>query len=183
VVTDNPDLAGRLRRIRNHGESATQKYQWDILGSNLRMTDIAACLGLSQIRRRHQILGSRRDVIHRYMDQAVLAQFALPYYHSTSHQPNGFTFTVRLQNRNRVQRKLTEAGVETRVMWYPCLDRQPLYKVLPFRSGGRLENARSFSESCLSLPLHARLRTRDVCRIAAILEAAMCESSGGKAIC
>lgn len=180
VVTDNAGIANRLRQIRNHGESAKHKYRWDMLGSNFRMTDPAAAFGLSQLRRREQILRARRAVIQRYMAGEQLRQLALPAYRDPVHQPNGFAFTVLLQNRDHVQRQLAKAGIATRVMWSPCVDEQPLYQKLPWRRNKRLEHTRTFSRSCLSLPLHGELRVRDVHRVVAAVAAALDRPNRGK---
>ncbi len=52
-VTDDDDLAGRLQLIRNHGENATEELDDDditnIVGMNLRMTELSAAIGLAQL--------------------------------------------------------------------------------------------------------------------------------------
>ena len=50
VVTTNDDaLADRLRLLRNQGMRA--RYQYEMAGNNYRLTDLAAAVGLPQLRR------------------------------------------------------------------------------------------------------------------------------------
>ncbi|HLF80084.1 MAG TPA: DegT/DnrJ/EryC1/StrS family aminotransferase, partial [Dehalococcoidia bacterium] len=49
VTTNDPALATRLRRLRSHGES--ERYSSTELGYNYRLTDIAAAIGLVQLKR------------------------------------------------------------------------------------------------------------------------------------
>lgn len=76
IVTNDAQLATRMRRFRNHGittdhrqrtEQGTWYYEMIDLGWNYRLSDIQAALGLSQLRkvpewiRRRQIIASRYD--------------------------------------------------------------------------------------------------------------------------
>src|SRR3989442_1089489 len=49
LVTDDDDVAARSRLLRSHGEAS--KYQHVALGYNYRMTEIAAAIGLVQLRK------------------------------------------------------------------------------------------------------------------------------------
>lgn len=54
-VTDDPDLARRLRLIRNHAENAVEPLGLDppvnLVGFNFRMTELTAAVALEQLRR------------------------------------------------------------------------------------------------------------------------------------
>ena len=75
VLTDRDDLAERLRRFRNHGISTelAERRDWTYamveLGYNYRLTDIAAALGSSQIRRLESFLARRRELAARYLER------------------------------------------------------------------------------------------------------------------
>ena len=56
VTTNDPDLAARVRMIRNHGESVAEDGWTDaqlagLIGYNFRMTELTAALGLAQLRK------------------------------------------------------------------------------------------------------------------------------------
>lgn len=67
VVTENSELAERVRMLRNHGEVAVgfgsefQKVQRGILGMNLRMGEIEAAIGSVQLTKVDSLVTSRRE--------------------------------------------------------------------------------------------------------------------------
>ncbi len=75
VVTDDPDLAARMRLFRNHGistdhrqraEKGTWFYEMTDLGYNYRISDIQCSLGLSQLRKLPVWICRRRGIAMRY---------------------------------------------------------------------------------------------------------------------
>lgn len=158
IVTDDEELVSKLRQIRNHGELPGRKYIYDRLGGNFRMTDIAACLGLSQLTRMRQILEHRHRVIDAYLGNDKIRARAYCLHTDDNMVPNGFTFTVLLpQGRDALRRTLQVNGIETRIMWPVCVNEEPVYEQYPVKVVGNLDNAIQFSRSCLSLPVHCGL--------------------------
>jgi perosamine synthetase len=75
VTTDDPELADRLRRFRNHcmdtsgrerEESGGHSYTIEELGFNYRLTDIQSALGLTQLRKLDGFLTRRRELVALY---------------------------------------------------------------------------------------------------------------------
>lgn len=66
LVTNDDDVAMRSRLIRNHGENATEAYGiTDIsntIGSNYRLTEIQAAIGIEQFKRLDGFLKHRQDI-------------------------------------------------------------------------------------------------------------------------
>ncbi|MEK6324000.1 MAG: DegT/DnrJ/EryC1/StrS family aminotransferase [Acidobacteriota bacterium] len=170
IVTDDENLALLLRQIRNHGETPGKKYSYDVFGGNYRLTDLAASLGISQIRRKEQILSNRRQVISYYLEKDALRNLALEAYKDSRFKSNGFTFTILSQYRERLRETLSRHGIETRVMWPYCVDHQPVYGQLPFRLIGEVNSARYFSGTCVSLPVHSGISKEEIDYIAQVIE-------------
>jgi dTDP-4-amino-4,6-dideoxygalactose transaminase len=65
-VTDDDDLATRLRLIRNHGESCTEDAGvtdlTNLVGFNLRMTELCAAVGLEQLKKADALVGEREHI-------------------------------------------------------------------------------------------------------------------------
>ena len=65
VVTNNPDLAERIRLIRNHGESVIEtdnsKNLINIVGYNFRMGEIEAAIGIEQLKKLKSIVNQRQE--------------------------------------------------------------------------------------------------------------------------
>ena len=77
VVTDNDELAEKIRRLRDHGAAKTDLERhlnhggsllpsYDVLGFNYRMTDLQGALGVAQMSKLPQILEARRAAAARY---------------------------------------------------------------------------------------------------------------------
>ena len=89
IATSRPDLAGRLRRLREHGMSvsAADRHAANRVvieryletGFNFRMTDIQAAVGLVQLSRLDAIVARRRFLATRYRELlADVAGLVLP---------------------------------------------------------------------------------------------------------
>jgi len=129
IITPDPDLAARLRRLREHGMdvSAAARHaahqpvieRYLEVGYNYRMTDVQAAIGLVQLRRLGDIVTRRRQLARRY--QQLLGQIpglkmiADPAYGTTNFQsfwvalPDDFAVT-----RNELLQRLADAGVSAR---------------------------------------------------------------------
>ncbi len=57
VATGDDGLAARIKLLRSHGE--TEKYHYDVLGYNYRLTEFQAALGLMQLRRIERIIENK----------------------------------------------------------------------------------------------------------------------------
>jgi perosamine synthetase len=55
IVTNDDDLADRMRHFINHGENVAEN-----IGLNLRMPEVCAAIGLTQLSRAEDIIGRRR---------------------------------------------------------------------------------------------------------------------------
>jgi len=129
IITPDPDLAARLRRLREHGMDASAAARHAAhqpviehyleVGYNYRMTDVQAAIGLVQLRRLGDIVTQRRQLAQRYQrllgQIPGLAMIADPDYGSTNFQsfwvvlPDEFAVT-----RNELLQRLADAGVSAR---------------------------------------------------------------------
>jgi perosamine synthetase len=76
LTTGDADLAARMRRLREHGmtASAADRHhsstvtleEYDEVGFNYRMTDMQAAIGLVQLAKLEAVIGRRRELAARY---------------------------------------------------------------------------------------------------------------------
>jgi UDP-4-amino-4,6-dideoxy-N-acetyl-beta-L-altrosamine transaminase len=171
VLTDRDDLAERLRRFRNHGISTelADRRDWTYamveLGYNYRLTDIAAALGSSQIRRLDAFLVRRRALAARYL--AKLADhpaLELPALASDAEPAWHFLFArLRLDrlaaDRATIFRALRAENIGVNVHYIP-VHTHPYYRErFP---GLSLPVAEAQYERLLTLPLYAGMTDRDL---------------------
>lgn len=162
VTTDDPQVAALLRRLRDHGRCG--RYQHDLLAYNWRLTDIAAALGLVQLRRLEEMNDRRREnarYLSRHLRGVVLPR-ERPGCRHVYHQ-----YTVRVPGgrRDALLAHLRQRGIGAEVYYPTPIHRQPLYQERGYRD--RLPVAERLAGEVLSLPVHPSLRREELDRIAA----------------
>ncbi|MCI8562762.1 MAG: DegT/DnrJ/EryC1/StrS family aminotransferase [Lachnospiraceae bacterium] len=166
---EDEELYQRYQLLSLHGQSKdafakTQGGAWeyDILEPSYKcnMTDIAAGIGLAQMKRYQGILARRKALIGKY-DTALkgLGIEVLGHYNDR-YQSSGHLYMVRvpgisLLQRDRIIRKMAEAGVACNVHYKP-LPMMTAYKNLGFDIADYPNAYRRF-ENEITLPLHTRL--------------------------
>jgi dTDP-4-amino-4,6-dideoxygalactose transaminase len=148
----------RLSRLyRNQGME--KRYQNELVGFNLRMTDIHAAIGRAQLK--HLLKWSKKRQDNAMALSKQLENVATPIV------PIGFShvfhqYTIRVsKNRDIFAEKLTQSGIGNSV-YYPT----PVHKLPAFSSSLSLPQTQIATESVLSLPVHPSLSKGDLKRIA-----------------
>ena len=142
-------------------------WEYDIVAPDFKcnMTDIAAAIGLVQLRRYAEILKRRRDIVERY-DEALKGYHVQTLNHyGADHQSSGHLYLVRLlgkglEYRNDVIRQMAERGIACNVHYKP-LPMMTAYKNLGFDIKDYPNAYRQF-ENEVTLPLHTCLTDEDV---------------------
>lgn len=186
VLTNDPELAHRLRLLRSHGiEREARRFvgdatledgrvkpwlgQQQLLGFNYRMTDIAAALGLSQLEKLDHFLERRRAIVSRYDEAfAKLAPVRLPQSAPEHRARSGhhlyiiwFDFPMMRTNRTAFMTKLGERGVGSQVHYIPVYH-HPFHAGRGVTDRSKFPNAETYYNGCLSLPLHPGLTDEEV---------------------
>jgi perosamine synthetase len=171
VLTDSDDLADHLRRFRNHGISTelAERRDWTYamveLGYNYRLTDIAAALGSSQIRRLEEFLARRRALAARYLDRLADHPAVEPPAVDPGTDPAWHFLFARLRldrlrmDRGTVFRALRAENIGVNVHYIP-VHTHPYYRErYPDLS---MPVAEAQYERLLTLPLHAGMTDVDL---------------------
>jgi dTDP-4-amino-4,6-dideoxygalactose transaminase len=162
VTTNNPDIAQRARLLREHGSKV--KYHHDVLGYNYRMTDIAAAIGLAQLKKLDTFNNKRMKNAKKITNALKgLGDLEVPYVNPESlhvfHQ-----YTVRITkdfhlSRDETAGRLSEMGIGTGVYYPIPIHKQPFYNDVQF---SELKVSEAASKEVLSLPVHPGLSDSDV---------------------
>ena len=171
---DNEQIYKKLQLLSLHGQSkdalAKTKlgaWEYDIVGTwyKCNMTDIAAAMGLSQMKRYAGMLARRKEIIGRY-DAALkpLGVEVLEHYTDT-HISSGHLYLTRIpgiseQQRNDIIVKMAERGVACNVHYKP-LPMHTAYKELGFDIKD-YPNAYAHYANEITLPLHTCLTDEQV---------------------
>ncbi len=182
VVTDDPELAGRVRHLATQAKLPGLAYDHDLVGFNYRMPALNAALGLGQLARLDRTVEARRAVADRY-DAAFSGRAGL------TTQPDeawayrcGWLSAVLFEDRDRrdlALARLREAGIEARPLWTPLHHLAP-YRDCPVLGGGAV--ATELAERGLCLPSSASLAEADQHRVVAIVRDAVAGAGSGQPI-
>jgi len=162
VTTSEKAFADRLRLLINHGQS--EKYLHTRLGYNYRMTDIAAAIGLVQLKKLEKFNTRRRKNAEYYDShisvKGLVTPVVAPGMHHVYHQ-----YVIRLTDEFPMKRAdfleyLKAKGIGTAVHYPIPIHRQPLY-------ANALEPdtcpvSTSLASSVMSIPVHPLLDQKEL---------------------
>ena len=174
---NDDELYHQLQLFSLHGQSKdalakTQLGAWeyDIVGPwyKCNMTDIAAAIGLIQMKRYPALLARRKQIIERF-DAAFrpLGVETLNHY-TPDYQSSGHLYITRVPNASLERRqeiivKMAERGIATNVHYKP-LPMMTAYKQLGFDIAN-YPNAYARFANEITLPLHTLLTDDDIAYI------------------
>lgn len=163
VVTDNDELAQKMRKIRNHG--MTKKRYWhDVVGYNFRLTNLQASLGCAQLENLETILKNKKRVYNTYLTNLKNSDAVIFQKIESDVEPVMWAVAVKINpekfkgNRDFVIEKLLERGVETRPGFYP-------FSVLPPYSSGKIPVSEEVSKNIIVLPSFPSLTEEEIVQV------------------
>lgn len=175
ALTNNSDIASRMARLRSHGitripiemthvPDGPWYYQQIELGFNYRMTDLAAALGLSQMKRLDEFVNRRQGIASLYNDLLVDLNMMTPWQHPDTYS-SFHLYVVRITNdgtinRNTVFERLRASGILVNLHYIPVYN-HPVYQVMGFNPSDFPEAERYYSEA-ISLPIYSTLTDAEV---------------------
>ena len=159
MMTNDDDLAEKLRMIANHGQS--KKYYHDMVGCNSRLDNIQAAVLRIKLKELDQYILNRQKAAD-YYDQNLkdLDQLTLPYRNTDSnhvfHQ-----YTIKLDD-NIVRDELIQYLAKKKIpamVYYPVpAHLQKMFSKIP-NSCGTMKVTNWLSSRVFSLPMHTELST------------------------
>lgn len=163
IVTDSAEMAGRLRTLRNHGQTA--KYVSGEPGWNSRLDELQAAI--LRVKLRHLPAWQRARQSHaaeytRHFSQSpgIVSPAAPDGYEHVYHQ-----YTIRVEDRDALQEFLARRQVGNAVYYPVPLHLQPLYGALGHKPGD-FPHAEHAAKEVLSLPMYPELRADQRNRVA-----------------
>ncbi|MFD9544501.1 DegT/DnrJ/EryC1/StrS family aminotransferase [Streptomyces sp. NPDC060022] len=170
ITTGDAALARTLRLLRNQGME--QRYANEIVGFNVRMTDVSAAIGRVQLRSL-DAWTDRRRANAAVLDAGLSGVVTPPVAEGARHVYHQYTIRVDSasgKDRDTVSRELQERGIGNAV-YYPT----PVHRLKPFQSGekalgyvgGDLAETELAAAQALSVPVHPMLTPQELDRLTA----------------
>ena len=191
IVTDDDQLADRLRMIRNHG--MVEGYDTRVFGLNLRLPELSAAIAKGQMKKLSEMLEKRRNnanLLTDLLSHPSIDGFTTPTEPEDGHKKfNWYLYTVTLDGRQSETKNIgsdlsdyadardlikdemaNTAKIGVAVYYDPPVHLTPYYKELvrsrlPDQNREKPNNLKTTewaSKHVLSLPVHPLLSTQDI---------------------
>lgn len=161
ITTNSSDIAEQVRTLRNYG--SRQKYVNDLLGVNSRLDPLQAVVLRTKLPYLDEWTERRRAVARRYTTAFREAAIALPVVPEWA-EPAWHLYVIRSTDRDRLQVRLTEAGIGT-LIHYPIPPHEQKAYAATELGGLSFPIASRLAREVLSLPVGPQLSNDDVERV------------------
>ena len=153
IVLNDKELFAKAMMMRSHGFTPENRYWHQIWGTNMRLTNLQAALGVAQMRRIDELVEAKKFIATCYMNslssikgRALILPSALP---NVNH--SHWLFTIQLIDEDQVdklQNYLQINHIESRRFFHP-LHNQPAFS--------------HFSKKSLTFPIAEQLYKTGLC--------------------
>jgi dTDP-4-amino-4,6-dideoxygalactose transaminase len=175
VTTNDPDLAQRVRMLRDHGQA--EKYYHDLEGYNGRLDAIQAGILSVKLGRLSEWNRQRREKAENYRQLlSSVDGLALPFEPLRS-KAVYHLYVIRVQDRREMQKSLTANGIGTGIHYPIPLHLQKAYRSLGYKEGDFLV-AEKVALEILSLPMYPGLTYSHQGRVAEHIAESMAVPAG-----
>ena len=156
VVTNDADVAARLRRLRHHGHTDPRVHSE--VGYNSRLDEIQAAILRVKLRHLDGWIASRRERARLYTE-LLGGRGVEPPFEAPGSAGSYYLYTIRSPRRDAIQAGLAEAGIEARVYYPSPVYRQPAFRTVATgpHSPPQAPRAEQACREILSLPLYPEL--------------------------
>jgi len=159
IVTDDDELAEKIRMIRVHGSKV--RYNHEILGLNSRLDTLQASVLLVKLKYLDSWNAKRIEIAKKYNDafkdlDDVVIPYSEAYNKHIYHQ-----YTIRTKRRDELAKFLREKGIQTAVHYPIPLHLQKAFSHLGYKQGD-FPISEQYSNEVLSLPMFPELKDEEI---------------------
>ena len=188
VVTRNSNLAKRMRIMCLHGidgnvfdrfQSKKPAWYYEVVapGFKYNMTDIAAAIGIHQLKRLPEFLRRRQYLVKRYFDSLSDLPIILPTDDMDGGSHAWHLFVIRVQddspaNRDELIQILSDQGIGSSVHYVP-LHRQPYWRDKYKLTTDMFQITDKAYQAMLSIPLYTAMSDEQQDRVIRVLQEAL----------
>jgi dTDP-4-amino-4,6-dideoxygalactose transaminase len=174
VVTNDPELARRVARLRNYGEEA--KYCNPERGVNSRLDELQAAILRAKLPHLDRWITARRTLARYYHEALAAAGLVLPV-EAAGARHSYHLYVVRSADRDRLRARLQDRGVATAVHYPRPVHLQVAYCDLGHEPGD-FPVAERAAREVVSLPLYPELTDAEARFVAAAVREVTLDGAG-----
>lgn len=158
VVTNDAELADRLRLLRLHG--SRQKYYYEVLGTNSRLDTLQAANLRVKLPHLERWADARREKARQY--RTLFAESGLEKWITVPSAPTDFVhvynqFVIQCSERDRLREFLRARGVPTEIYYPLPLHLQRAFVYLGYREG-QFPESEAAARDVLAIPIYPELK-------------------------
>lgn len=133
IVTDDEELAGKCRSLRNLCFNPQKRFVHEMLGWNMRMTNLQAALGVAQLERLEEFIKKKRRMGRLYTELLVdVKDIQLPLEKTEYAENIYWVYGIVLKknvpfNAESMMERLARFKIGTRPFFYP-MHKQPIFQ-------------------------------------------------------
>jgi dTDP-4-amino-4,6-dideoxygalactose transaminase len=177
VVTNNDELAARIRVMRNFGFAGYDNVV--SLGTNGKMSEVSAAMGLTGLESIDEFIAANRGNYEAYREELSDVRGISPVTYDDT-QKNNYQYVVFLIDdqftgisRDQLMDLLWAENVRARRYFYPGCHRMQPYDSLYPQAAGRLPVTERLVQQVLLLPTGTTTSLQDISRICQLIKFAV----------
>ncbi len=165
IVTDNEDLAKKLRMLRDYGKS--ERNSAKLHGYNSRLDDIQAAILSVKLKYLDMWNNERRKIAFIY-DILLKNNFKIPIENKNNKHVYHL-YVIKTDKRDELQNFLKNKGIGS-VIHYPIpIHLQPAYEYLGYKEGD-FPKAEQYASEILSLPIFPELENEEIQEVVKVIK-------------
>ncbi len=145
LITDNDEIAHKLRRLKDFGRSGGGNDIHDSIGYNFKFTELQACIGIEQMKKLPYRIKRKKEIWLKYKKNLDGISGIKLFHHDIEKTTPWFIDCIA-ERRSALVNHLNSAGIGSRLM-YPPINKQKAYE-----SPGSFNVSNMIGEQGLWLP-------------------------------
>lgn len=160
VFTNDEQLADKIKSLRVHGQA--KRYYHQYIGLGGRLDTIQAAVLNVKLKYYEKDLALRREVAEKYTKALNnnRENIILPYV-GKKIISSWAQYSIRIENRDKIQKKLKDLGIPTAIHYPKPLHLQACFQYLGYQQGN-FPIAEMISNEILSLPMNPYIKDNEI---------------------
>ena len=163
-LTNNEELAEKMRILRDHGMDPNKRYWYDVIGFNYRMTNLQAAVGVAQLKKLDEFVEKKRKIADWYSERIKeLEENGLIKLHPEMPWAKCvyWMYSILVEDkfgmsRDDLMNRLEEKEIDTRPSFYP------IHVLPPYKSEERFSVAEELARKGINLPSGVTLTENEI---------------------
>lgn len=127
IVTNDDDIAYKLKRLKDFGRSRGGIDIYDTIGWNFKFTDLQAVIGIEQMKKLQWRVDRKKEILKKYQENLKDVK-QIKFFDQDLKNTTPWFIDVFVEDREKLILLLKENNIGTRLM-YPPINKQKAYQV------------------------------------------------------